>query len=189
MRKTLIATVALIASAAALSAQTPLRRPEIRPFAGALIATGDQRDLFKNAAVFGVQGALEMNPNFHFVGTFGYSSLTSKYSVSDAAADAFTYDAGVEFDMVRPLTGNWQFKPFVGAGLGGRSYRFSTDALKDQSCFAGYGALGTEFQLSRVALRLEGRDNMFCYRSPIVGVDSKTRNDIVLAFGLAYHIR
>jgi hypothetical protein len=49
--------------------------------------------------------------------------------------------------------------------------------------------VGTEFQIARTALRLEARDNVFRYRSPISGVSSKTRNDVGLSFGVAYHLR
>ncbi len=189
MKKALIAAVALVVLATALPAQTPLRRPEIRPFAGALIATGDQRNLFDNAAVFGLQGALEVNPNFHLVGTFGYAPMTSKYSVSNDGANAFLYDAGVEFDLVRPLTGDWEFKPFIGGGVGGRSYTFKANALQDRTCLSGYGTLGSEFQLSPFALRVEGRSNLFCYHSPLSTGGSSTRSDVGLSIGLAYHIR
>lgn len=189
MKRTLMVAVALASSAVALSAQTPLRRPEIRPFAGALIAIGDQQDLFKNATMFGGQLALEMNPNFHFVGTFGYSSLTSKYNVSDAGVQAFLYDVGVEIDRVRPLAGAWQFKPFIGVGGGGRSYSFKDGSLKDRSVVSGYATLGTEFQLSRLALRIEARDNVFNYHEPTATGGFNVRNDVALGFGLAYHIR
>ncbi len=71
----------------------------------------------------------------------------------------------------------------------GRTYAFQELGLTDKTCFAGYGALGTEFQIARTALRLEARDNVFCYRSPVPGVSSKTRNDIGLSLGVAYHLR
>ena len=50
-------------------------------------------------------------------------------------------------------------------------------------------ATRAEFQLARTALRIEARDNVFCYKSPIAGVSSQTRSDIGLAFGVAYHLR
>ena len=65
-----------------------------------------------------------------------------------------------------------------------RAGRHATPSVND-----GYGALGTEFQVGRSAIRLEARDNVFCYKSPVAGVDSKTRTDIALALGLAYHFR
>ena len=54
---------------------------------------------------------------------------------------------------------------------------------------AGYGALGVEFELSRTAIRLEGRDNLFGFKSPLPFEKSRTRSDIGLSLGLAYHFR
>jgi len=67
--------------------------------------------------------------------------------------------------------------------------RIETDQLADRTCAAGYGALASEFQLGRTALRVEGRDDVFCFKSPVTGQDSKTRNDIRLTAGVAYHFR
>ena len=62
-------------------------------------------------------------------------------------------------------------------------------ALADRSCVSGYGSTGIEFQAGRTAARIEARDNVFCYRSPLAGVKSATRNDVNFSFGLAYHFR
>jgi hypothetical protein len=91
--------------------------------------------------------------------------------------------------MVRPLSGNWQFRPYVRIGGGARTYAYQADQLAGQTCAAGYGALGTEFQLGRTALRVEARDDVFRFKSPVAGQDSKTRNDIRLAAGVAFHLR
>jgi hypothetical protein len=74
-------------------------------------------------------------------------------------------------------------------GVGGRTYAFQGVGLADRTSFAGYGALGTEFQIARTALRLEARDNVIRYRSPVPGVSAKTRNDVGLSLGVAYHLR
>ena len=66
---------------------------------------------------------------------------------------------------------------------------FQGIGLADKTCFAGYGAVGTEFQVARTALRVEARDNVFCHRSPVPGVSSETRNDVGLGLGVAYHLR
>ena len=189
MRKELLFAVALSAGAVALSAQTPTPALELRPFAGASIPTGTQRDLFKDAALFGVSGAVELKPTFHLLGSFSWADATNKYNVSNINVDIFQYDAGMEFGLVQSLGAGWELKPFLGLGAGARTYRFSSDQLSNKTCALAYGAAGSEFQISNIALRLEARDNVFCYRSPVVGQDSKTRNDLGLSFGIAYHIR
>jgi hypothetical protein len=60
--------------------------------------------------------------------------------------------------------------------------------LKDRTCGSGYGALGTEFQRDRLALRAEARDYVCCFKAPVTGVKSKTRNDVGLSLGFAYHL-
>jgi hypothetical protein len=189
MRRTLLAAAALLAGTTALSAQEPRAKPEIRPFVGASIPTGTQRDLFNAAPILGLQGAVELKPNLHLVGTFGWVPGQNEYVLTRDNVNIFEYDVGIELSMVRPLGDNWQFRPYLGIGGGARTYAYEADQLGNKTCAAGYGALGTEFQLGRTALRVEARDDVFCFRSPVAGQDSKTRNDVRLTAGVAYHFR
>jgi hypothetical protein len=189
MRRTMLAAAALMAGAMALSAQEPAARPEIRPFMGASIPTGTQRDLFNDAPMFGLQGAVQLKPNFHVVGTFGWVPGQNQFVLTRDNVNIFQYDVGLELGMVRALGGNWQFKPYLGIGGGARTYAYEADQLADRTCAAGYGALGSEFQVGRTAFRVEARDDVFCFKSPIAGQDSKTRNDIRLTAGVAFHLR
>jgi hypothetical protein len=189
MRRTAMAIAMLATAAMALPAQTSAWKPELRPFLGASVPTGGQRDLFKDAAMFGVQGALELRPTFHVLGTFSWVPAQNKYAAGDDNVSIFAYDAGIEKGLVQPLRSGWELRPFFGVGAGARTYSYASPALRDQTCVGGYGALGSELQLRRVALRLEARDNVFCYKSPVGGVESKTRSDFGFALGFAYHFR
>ena len=51
---------------------------------------------------------------------------------------------------------------------------------------SGYGSLGTELQTGAVALRVEARDYMSCFKSPVTGLHD-TRSDLGLSLGVAYH--
>jgi hypothetical protein len=189
MNKSALLAAALLAGATVLPAQAPMIKPEIRPFVGAVIPTGDQRSLFMDAGMAGVQAAVELKPSLHLVGTFAWVPGQNKFGVAQNNVNIFQYNVGVELGFVQPLAGNWELRPFAGIGVGGRTYAYEAPSLADKTCTAGYGALGTEFQLARTALRLEARDNLFCYRSPVAGQRSKTRNDIGLSLGVAYHFR
>lgn len=188
MKKLVVAVATLCLVATALPAQTSKVKPEIRPFAGAMIPTGELRNLFLDAPMFGVSTAVELKPTVHVLATFAWVPAQNKYGVAQNNVNVFQYTVGAELGFVTPLAGNWELRPFAGLGVGARTYAFQ-GGLKDRTCFAGYGALGTEFQIARTALRLEARDNVFCYRSPISGVSSKTRNDVGLSLGVAYHLR
>jgi opacity protein-like surface antigen len=187
MKRIAIAAAVLLAGATALTAQSPIMT-EFRPFAGANIPTGAQRDVFGDAGMIGAQLALEIKPTLHVLGTFGWVASQSTYAVTDNNVNMFTYDVGLEFSFVEPLAGNWELKPFAGIGAGARTYAYR-GALPDKSCGSAYAALGTEFQIAPWAFRLEARDNVFCYQSPLTGVQSETRNDVGLTLGLAYHFR
>ena len=189
MKRTGIVLVALVAGAFVGPARAQVFTPELRPFVGAYVPTGTQRDLFNDASLFGIQGALEVNPTFHLLGTFSWVPVHNKFTGFDENANIFAYDVGTEFGMMHPLGSGWELKPFLGVGVGARTYAYKASGLSNTTCASGYGALGSEFQFHKVALRLEARDNVFCYRSPIAGVGSKTRNDVGIALGLAYHFR
>ena len=80
MRRTIIVVGALVAGAMTLPAQSFMPKPEIRPFVGASIPTGTQRDFFEDAALMGLQGALEFKPTFHVLGTFSWVPSHNKYA-------------------------------------------------------------------------------------------------------------
>ncbi len=187
MRTMSFAAALLAIGATTLPAQSP-RTLELRPMAGATIPTGAQRDLFKDAPLIGFGVAMQVHPNLHLVGSFGWMREHTRYAVTQNDANRYQYDAGVELSLERPLGAAWTVRPFFGLGAGARTYNFQAQTLATRTCAAGYGALGSEFRLGATALRLEARDNVFCYKSPIIGQDSHTRNDLTFSFGAAYHL-
>jgi hypothetical protein len=189
MKRILVVGLGLLLGATALSAQTRKVIPEFRPFAGMAIPTGDQRTLFKDAPMFGLQGAMEVRPYLHALGTFGWIVGQDKYQIGNNDVNILNYNLGVELGPVASLAKESSFMPFVGVGGGARTYLYSGTGLSDRTCTAGYAAVGAEIKVGATAFRLEGRDNLFCYRSPISGIASETRNEIGLTAGLAYHLR
>lgn len=162
--------------------------PEIRPFVGVYLPTGPMQDQFKSASMAGVQVAVEMNRNFHVLGSVGWTHGHTKLSMSRDRTDIWQYDLGVEGNLLRPLGDVWLLRPFAGIGAGGRTYDYRAPGVGSKRCTAGYGSLGAEVQRRDVALRLEGRDYLSCFESPITGRKS-TLNDVGISLGLAYHIR
>lgn len=189
MKRVLVAAAALCVVTTVLPAQTSKVKPEIRPFAGAMIPTGELRNQFLDAPMFGVSAALEVRPTFHVLGTFAWVPSQDKYGFAQNNVNIYQYTVGAELGFVQPLAGRWELRPFVGLGAGGRTYTFQGVGLVNRTNFTGYGEVGTEFQIARTALRLEVRDNVIRFRSPLAGVATVTRNDIGLALGVAYHLR
>jgi hypothetical protein len=189
MRTLVITCVLLLTAATAAVAQMRTQRwLEIRPTAGAMLPTGDQRDMFDDAASFALQTAWAQSRNLHIVGSFAWIPTNHKFTgVSDPDVNLFQYDVGAEISMVRPMGERWDFRPFVGAGIGGRTYDYDAASLERKTSLAGYGTLGLEFQRGVAALRLEARDYLYQFKDPIQN-ENFTRNDVGLAVGVAYHI-
>jgi hypothetical protein len=172
---------------ATLAAQSTARKIEIRPFVGASLPAGEQRDIYADAPLLGVQVALEAKPTFHLVGTFGWTASQTELDIGNDEVSVLTYELGFEFNTVKPLGGDWELKPFLTFGAGARTYVYGGD-VHDGTCSTGYLGGGTEFQIVPWALRLEARYNAFCYQAPYAA-ESETRYDLGLMFGLAYHFR
>lgn len=190
--RTMAAGVLLATAPAGADAQEPgdaRWKPELRPFLGATIPTGAMRDAITTDLLFGLQGAAELRPTLHLVGSIGITTALTKHVPSDRDVTVLQYDAGVEFSRLGPRVRGWRVHPFVGIGGGARSYLYAAKALADHTCAVGYAAAGSEFQVGTMGLRAELRDNVFCYRSPIRGVASSTRNDLGFALGFTYHFR
>lgn len=179
--------LALVAATA--SAQEKWREPsgEVRPFAGMFLPVGASREDFKRAATVGAQVAVEANRYWHGVASLAYTPAHNKFFDRDRT-EIWQYDVGAELNAVHDMGWGWFFRPFIGAGAGGRSYNYRQAAAETTHCLAGYGAAGAELQYSVLAFRAEARDYLACYESPITG-KKRTRNDVGLTFGFAYHLR
>jgi len=171
------------------------RKIEVRPFVGAYVPTGDQRDELKDAFALGTTLAFRATPALSIVGNFGWSPAEAK-TVGAAAADEddaaneldlFQYDAGLELGRDLALGASaWTWRPFIGIGAGARTYSFRDRDVDSETDFAGYGAAGVQFDAGRFGLRLEARD----YLSRFDGLDgnlseSSTRNDLFLTGALS----
>jgi len=123
----------------------------------------------------------------HVVGTVGWTHGHNKYAAfSDELTYICQYDLGAEFNLTRELGPSWTLKPFLGFGAGGRTYDDNAVNVGTTTCTAGYSALGSELQKG-VAFWFEARNYFTCFESPITA-KKKTRNDVGLAFGVAYHV-
>lgn len=186
-------TAALLAAAtalpaAALAAQDAERTPtrEIRPFVGAYVPVGAMRRDFRDATMLGLQAAVERSRHLHFVGSASWTHGHNRYARGSDRTDLWQYDVGVELNLYRPQATGWVFRPFAGVGGGARTIDHRAAGLASYTCTTGYGSLGTELQTGAVALRVEARDYMSCFKSPVTGLHD-TRSDLGLSLGVAYH--
>ena len=157
---------------------------ELRPYAGAFIPTGKQRDLLRDAVIVGGQASYRLNPQFAITGTLGWSPSKDRITPGDQKLDVWQYDLGAELRAPSWVSsGAVDFTPFVGLGAGARTYDYRDLDVSAKTNFAGYGVLGGELGFGRIGWRLEARDYVSQFK-PFDGGDSKTRNDVTLATGL-----
>jgi hypothetical protein len=159
---------------------------ELRPYVGAYIPTGDQRDLLKDAVLVGAQASWRVVPRLAVTGTFGWAPSKDRVTAGDETLDLYQYDIGAEARAPSWYRrGSWDFTPFVGLGIGGRTYKYrDLDDVDAKTNVAGFGALGGEVGFGRVGLRLEARDYVSRFE-PLTGTgDATTRNDVTLAAGV-----
>jgi hypothetical protein len=156
---------------------------EIRPYVGAYIPTGDQREVFTDAILVGAQGSYRFTRALAVTATVGWSPTED---AGRETVDLLQYDIGAELRAASWLQGeSWDFSPFVGLGVGGRTYDYrDLDDVDAKTNVAAYGALGGEFGFGRLGLRIEGRDYVSRFEPLTGNGETKTRNDVAVAAGL-----
>ena len=92
------------------------------------------------------------------------------------------FDVGLETGAISSF--NPALRGFVGAGIGGRSYRFET--APRPTVAAAYVGAGGEWRLGRGGLRAEARDYV---SAPIRDSERGVQHDLQLLLGLGYHFR
>jgi len=160
---------------------------ELRPFAGAYVPTGTQRDLLRDAFLVGGQMSYHIIPSLAATGTFAWSPNKDHLSRGEPLLDVLQYDVGLEGRATSWLRGTgWDFSPFVGAGVGGRTYSYRDFDADTRTRVAGYGAVGGDVGLGHVGLRFEARDYLSRFTPLTGGGGPDTRNDVTLTAGLTF---
>jgi hypothetical protein len=185
MRSVLLLVVALMFVPMAARSEAI---PEVRPFVGAFIPTGDHADVFNVAVMGGVQVAAEATGYLHLVGTFAFTGPEFKEAVpNNGHMHIYQFDVGGELFKSMQFNNDWLFRPFVGLGAGLRTYDPTQDGTT-MNYPAGYGSLGAEFQLSKMALRFEARDYVTRFEGISGNDPASTRNEVALTGGVAFHL-
>ena len=187
-RALVLAIVAVASTATPLVAQRRGRIVEVRPFVALSMPMGAQRDAVNDAVTLGLQGALELEDGVHLVASADWSPATAWVPGGSESVDVYQYDLGVELSRLHPSFLGWALNPFVGAGIGGRTYDYAA-RTPSGNCSAAYVGGGTELRHQRTAVRVELRAQAFCYHVPGGADEAVTRSDLRFAVGLSHHLR
>jgi hypothetical protein len=172
-------------SASQTSAQQA-RTWELRVTSGALVPTGHQRNILKDAQTTAAQLSWVVRPSLAITGTFAWARSRDLASVATPKLDVFTSDLGVEARPAQWFAGRAvTFSPFAGLGAGARSYNYRRLDVDATHNLAAYGAVGGALGMGRVGVRVEVRDYATGFR-PLVGAGkSEPRNDVVVMAALS----
>jgi hypothetical protein len=156
-----------------------------------LVATGDERDLLKNAVVAGGQASYNLNSNFAVLGSFAWSPSEEKTISPRPKVDLYQYDLGIEGKLDDLTSGSSvATRPFAAVGGGARTYNLrDVPGSSAQTNPLAFGAIGLDVAPSgrRVGLRLEARDNVTWFKGLSGELqDRKSRNDVQFAAGLTF---
>jgi hypothetical protein len=163
---------------------------EVRPYVGAIVPTGAQRDLLKDAVLVGAQAAYGLTPNVALLGTFGWAP-TKDQTFASEKVDLFQYEVGVEGRLPN-VTAALPFttRPYASLGVGGRTYDYRDLAGAGAvTNFLGFGAVGVDLaqRAGPIGLRLEARDNLTAFKGLRGELSERTaRNDVQLTAGLTF---
>ena len=191
LRPSLRAPVAVIVATLVLSADSAsaqdATRFEIRPFVGAFIPIGAQRDLLDDAVLTGAGLSWQPVPALSVTGTFAWSPSKDAVTPNKEKLDIYQYDLGAELRAASWYrAARWDFTPFVGAGLGARTYDYRNLDASSTTNVAGFAELGGDIGFGPVGIRFAARNYVSRFKPLIGDGDSKTRNDIGLVLGLGY---
>ncbi len=214
-RAILSSTVALIAAtivmAAPAGAQQAMRSPIpplwFRPLLGAFVPTGQQRNLLDSSILTGAQLQWNLTPRWALTGTYAWTPSHNRTTTQpsnplfmgdQAPVNVRQWNAGVQAYLAdvhhTQQTGDWYVRPFLGAGLGGRTYRYTQTTVVRETVgqtsandFEGYGALGADFSRGGepLGIHLELRDDVSRFKGTYAQLaTSTTRNDLMLVLGV-----
>lgn len=169
----------------AQEAPSARHRWEVLASSGALVPTGAQRHALEVAPLSTAQLSYVVRSRFAVTTMLGWARSRDLAAAGDPRLSVFAYDLGVEARAPRERAGSAvTLTPFVGAGVGGRSYNHRDLDADATHRVAGYGALGVQLGVGRVHLRLEARDYVTRFGSLAGGGKVEARNDVMVLAGL-----
>lgn len=173
-----VAAIAALTARPALAAETQQDHPfHVAPFVGGFVPTGSQRDVLEDSVFTGITASYDVLPYLAVVGSFGWAPTKVK-NLASSDLDMYQYDVGVQgqyaFDMGHKLT----LTPFVGLGVGARTYSFRDLSPSSETDFTGYVSAGATLQYGVLTVSATARDYVSHYEGLGLYSANSTRNDL-----------
>ncbi len=186
MKKTAVAIAAFAALTAqpALAAQPAVAADaqqnhsfHVAPFVGGFVPTGSQRDVLKDSVFTGITASYDVLPYLAVVGSFGWAPTKVK-NLANSQLDMYQYDLGVQGQYAFNPGAGLTLTPFVGVGVGARTYSFRHLSASSETDFTGYVSAGATLQYSVFTVSATARDYVSHYEGLGLTSANATRNDL-----------
>lgn len=192
-RPKLAALALALAAAAALAAATPARaagaapRAELTPIAGAWLPVGEARGDFAAAPLAGLVVSYDLDPRLALEATVAWAG-TEADRLASADLDLFEYALGLRGQRVLALGRGATLRPFVGLGVGFRTFRFHDHArYAGGTGFAPYASGGVSLGWRALTAGLTVRHHLFTPNANALDVDGLRQDvEVFTAIGVRF---
>jgi hypothetical protein len=154
---------------------------------GAYTPLGQQRHAFAVAPYYELAVLAVPLRRLALVASGGWAPTHDRENALRTSVDVTDLQGGLE---VRPFAikrGASVLKPFVGLGLGARSYYYVRDSINITS-LAGYASLGLAYEYAATGFRMAASDHVSGYRNIADRSHGGTRHEVVVTIGLIARI-
>jgi hypothetical protein len=178
-----LALVALFAPVTAARAQ--MYKYEIRLEGGAWYPMTPISDDLKAAGTVGAAASWMFSPDWSALISASWTPTQDKDPSGSMHVNMYQYDVGIEWSTKTGEVYAWDISPFLGAGLGGRSYSPQRTTEPGQNVFGGYLAAGLSFGYEQATWRIGLRDDVTGWNG-IMKTKSTTGNDAAIIGGIGF---
>jgi hypothetical protein len=178
-----LALAVLFAPASAAHAQ--MYSYELRLEGGAWYPTGPLADDLKTAGTVGAAASWTFSPGWSALVSASWTPSQDKDPGGSMHVNIYQYDVGVEWSAKTGEIYVWDLSPFLGAGLGGRTYSPQRVTLPSQDVFDGYIGAGLSFAYRQSTWRIGVRDYVSGWNG-IMKTKPTTGNDFAVIGGIGF---
>lgn len=176
--------LALLAAAPA-GAQPRNYKYEIRLEGGGWFPASPISDALKSAGTVGATASWMFSPDWSTLLSGAWTSSQDKDPSGSLHVNIYQYDVGIEWSAKAAELNRWDLRPYVGAGLGGRSYSPERATEPSQSVFDGYLSAGLSLWLEEATWRV-GLRNYISGWNGLMKTQSATADDVAIIAGFGF---
>lgn len=158
---------------------------DLRLEGGGWVPTGTMSNDLKAAGTVGVTAGWTFSPNWTAVVAAYWTPSEDKVLTSEMQVNIYQYDVGLEWSTKTSRIARWDVMPYIGGGLGSRSYSPRRATEPDQESIDGYLSAGLAFAAEQATWRFGVRDYISGWKG-IMKTKSATGNDLAILAGIGF---